>query len=148
MHHAPAVTYPVGRSSFRACVSAALWLAGLSVVLAWGLSTADGRGMAVALSLCLVTGLLAIMDWWRSGGGQLAWLADGWQLRLGETLHHGAPLVVMDYQGCLLLLWESEQRRSWLWLDRRASPRYWDALRRAVYSRAIADAPPQQVATS
>ena len=148
MHHAPAVTYPVGRSCIWAVLGAALWLAGLSAVLAWAPAGGDPRAMAAALGLCGVTGVVALAGWWRSAGGELAWQPDGWRLHRSAVSCHGTPQVVMDLQASLLLRWHSAQGHDWLWLDRRTAPRQWDALRRAVYSRAIADAPSAGTAIS
>ncbi len=147
MHNAPAVTYPVGRSAIRALISLVLWLAGLAAVMAWSVL---GRVQFTLLAgpLVMGAGALAWWGWWQSGNGELCWRTDGWQLRHRQTVSEGAPEVVLDLQASLLLHWCGAQGNTWLWLDRRVAPRQWDALRRAVYSRAIADTPSAGAAIS
>lgn len=58
-------------------------------------------------------------------------------------------MVALDLQGCVLLRWRAGRGAvGWLWLDRASAPARWDDLRRAVYSRAIVDAPPSSRAAT
>lgn len=142
MHNAPAVTYPVGRSSIQGALGLMLWLAGAAATTAWAMTSPDARLVALAASLCLAVAVLAAASWWRTATGELQWGAGGWQLHLQGLSHDGEPVVALDLQGSLLLRWRAARGAGgWLWLDRISAPGRWDDLRRAVYSRAIADTP-------
>ncbi len=149
MHNAPAVTYPVGRSSIQGSLALVLWLLGVAATIAWALTSPDVWRVAAAASLCTVAAVLAALAWWRTGTGEVQWNADGWQLRLRGQAGDGKPVVVLDLQGSLLLRWHATRGAGgWLWLDRSSAPARWDDLRRAVYSRAIVDAPPSSRAAT
>lgn len=143
MHNAPAVTYPVGRSSIQGALGLVLWLAGAAATTGWAMTSPDARLVAVAASLCLAVAVTATASWWRTGTGELQWGVDGWQLHLRGRARGGEPVVALDLQGSLLLRWRAARGAGgWLWLDSASAPARWDDLRRAVYSRAIADTPP------
>lgn len=55
--------------------------------------------------------------------------------------HEGALAVALDLQGLILVRWSAPGSTHWLWLQPEGPRSRWDALRRAVYSRAAADAP-------
>jgi len=161
MHNAPSVAYPVGRSRIWAGLAAGLWLAG-AAVCALVLRAMDDltgwRAMLLAAAV-LAAGLGAATGWWCAAAGTLEWNGEGWTRHghgHGHTVAAGTPTVALDGQAFLLLRWQAlpgahmsapgkawrRQRREWLWLDRAQAPQRWDGLRRAVYSRAITDAPP------
>ncbi len=149
MHNAPAVTYPVGRSSIQGALGLVLWLLGLAAIIAWALTWPDARLVAAAASLCAAAAALAAVAWWRTEAGDLQWDGDDWQLRLRGRADGGKPVVALDLQVCLLLRWNGvDSAGGWLWLDRASAPARWDDLRRAVYSRAIVDAPPSSRAAT
>ena len=149
MHNAPAVTYPVGRSSIRGALGLVLWLLGVAAVTGWALTAPDARLVVAAASLCLGVAMLAAVSWWRTEAGQLKWDGDDWQLHLHGRADGGKPVVALDLQACLLLRWQAAGGTGgWLWLDRASAPARWDDLRRAVYSRAIVDAPPSSRAAT
>lgn len=141
MHSAPAVSFPVRPSRAAQLLLSTLWLAGaLGVGLSAG-GHADGR-----LFLLLGSSLLAGGVAWRFGGHRQAGLLrfDGqyWSWA-GRTPQAAARAQVgLDLQALMLLrLVEPGRRSRWLWLERRADPARWAALRRAVYSRAPTPAP-------
>jgi toxin CptA len=148
MHNAPAVTYPVGRSSIQGALGVVLWLLGLAATIAWTLTWPDVRLIAAAASLCAAAAALAAAAWWRTEAGDLHWDGDDWQLHLRGRADAGIPTVALDLQGFLLLRWTAPGAGGWLWLDRASAPARWDDLRRAVYSRAIVDAPPSSRAAT
>jgi hypothetical protein len=148
MHNAPAVTYPVGRSSIQGALGLALWLLGLAATIAWAWTRPDVRFVAAAASLCAGAAALAASAWWRTEAGTLQWDGDDWQLHLRGRADAGNPAVALDLQGSLLLRWRAARACRWLWLDRASAPARWDDLRRAVYSRAIVDAPPSSGAAT
>lgn len=147
MHAAPSVIYPVGRSRFAGGLLAALWLLALAVNLAWTLlATAPGWRQALGFGAVAACGLLAAALWWRSATGTLAWEGGGWQWRQDGTAEAGRPELALDLQARMLLRWLPAQGRArwrtrWMWVERRAAAADWDALRRAVYSRATNAAP-------
>ena len=143
MHAAPSVTYPVGRSLFAGGCYAVAALAGLGVTVAWILQ-ADTPGWRHALGLAAVfaCGAFALASWWRSSKGWLHWDGDGWRWEEGADVGAGHPETALDLQNRLLLRWQPETGRvRWLWLERARDPVHWQALRRAVYSRASAPIP-------
>jgi toxin CptA len=143
MHGAPSVSYPVGRSSMAGCVLAAVWLAAAAAALAWSSSGASAWKLLLAGGLTLVLGTLAARSWWRGQEGTLAWDGAGWTWATAASPlgKEGSLSVALDLQRLLLVRWVSPHGRRWFWLQRQASRDQWVALRRAVYSRADADAP-------
>jgi toxin CptA len=140
MHNAPSVSYPVGRSRFMGWLALLLWLAGLSAMLAW--VPAHLRPIPWPTGLVLLgmaaLGVWVAWVWWRQPCGILRWDGQHW-LWQGQALSAGAvPAVVLDLQHVVLLHWPSASAGPWLWLEGRQDPQQWRALRRAVYSRAIA----------
>ena len=142
MHAAPSVSYPVGRSRFAGALLAAAWLLGAAVILAWTYSTAvpGWRQLLVACVLA-ASGFAALAGWLRSPAGILAWDGGGWTWQQGESGEAGRPELALDLQARMLLRWVPAQgsaprRTRWLWAERDAAVSHWDALRRAVYSRA------------
>ena len=66
----------------------------------------------------------------------LAFISGAVSILLGLFCFRG-PL-----QSVLLLRWRSDTGRiRWFWLERKSDVSHWDALRRAVYSRASAPIP-------
>ncbi|MDB5913929.1 MAG: hypothetical protein JWP22_2604 [Ramlibacter sp.] len=146
MHAAPSVSYPVGRSAFAGWALAGLGLLGLAAAVAWSLQ-ADRFGwpQAVAFAAVLACGALAAAGWWRSACGVLRWDGVAWEWEEGRQVASGRPEIALDLQSRLLLRWLAQDRRSrWLWLEGRSDASHWDALRRAVYSRAGTPVPPGQ----
>lgn len=143
MHAAPSVSYPVGRSAFAGALLALLSAVGLAAVLAFTLQSAGfGWRQAAAWAALAVAGLLAAAAWLRSARGMLHWDGLGWQWEEGGAMGTGAPEIALDLQPRLLLRWRAESGAvRWLWLERESAPSHWDALRRAVYSRANAPIP-------
>lgn len=142
MHDAPAVTYPVGRSSVQGLLVLLLWFAGVAATLAWAMAAQDARPALWAVGACGLCGAAAGWAWAHARPGELRWESGDWQLSRGRRTQGGEAVVAMDLQASLLVRWHSSQGNDWLWLERRAAPQHWDGLRRAVYSRARVDAPP------
>jgi len=144
MHSAPSVIHPVGRSFWAGCMLVGLWAAAVAACAAWVLAGASGWRLLLSVGLVLVVGGFAATAWWREPSGILAWDGSGWTWAtdtapLGQE---GRVSVVLDLQRLLLVHWHSDGQRRWLWLERSASRGdQWVALRRAVYSRADAEAP-------
>ena len=140
MHSAPAVSFPVGPSRVAQLLLGTLWLAG---ALGVGLSIADdvdGRAVILLASVLLAGGVA-----WRFGGHRQAGLLrfDGqyWSWSGQRPQSAARAQVGLDLQTLMLLkLVEPGRPQRWLWLERRAHPARWTALRRAVYSRAPATA--------
>ncbi len=139
MHNAPAVSYPVGRSSMCVGVHLLPTLFGALVCGAWAWQSAAPE--AVRLGVLLTWGVLAAWAGWacvRTVQGQLAW--DGqlwtWQDRAGTQL--GLVRPRLDWQTGLLLEFRPLQGRSiWLWPEQRLAPAVWDSLRRAVFAGSV-----------
>jgi toxin CptA len=149
MHAAPSVSYPVGRGRIAAWLLALPWAAGCGAVLAWSWqSAAPGGWRAGAFLLLAACGAWAAAAWWRAPRGTLAWTGAGWRWQdarpgRAQAEEEGRrPQAALDLQAALLLRWQAPGRGArWLWLERNAAPADWDALRRAVYSRANDTAP-------
>ena len=141
MHSAPAVSFPVGPSRVAQVLLGTLWLAG---ALGAGLSTGgdvDGRSLFLLASVLLAGGVA-----WRLGGhrqtGLLRFDGQYWSWSGQRPQSAARAHVGLDLQALMLLkLLEPGRPQRWLWLERRADPVRWTALRRAVYSRAPATAP-------
>ncbi|WP_156385624.1 hypothetical protein [Ramlibacter sp. Leaf400] len=145
MHGAPSVSYPVGRSSLVGALLLATWSLGLLAGLAFAAGGASAARVGAALAACLAAGAWAA-GWWRAQpAGLLAWDAAAWSWSAGgPAVESGSVQVVLDLQSLLLLRWRSPGRTRWLWVERARLPSRWDALRRAVYSRAThPEAPPR-----
>ena len=138
MNAAPSVSYPVGRSPFAAWVTTLLGLAGLAAAAAWTVqSPVFTWRQALAFAASLACGSLAVAAWLRSPTGTLRWDGAGWSWEEGGTVDAGRPDVALDLQSRLLLKWQGEGGATrWLWLESKSDLSHWDALRRAVYSRA------------
>ena len=106
--------------------------------LAWTLSTPvpDWRQLLAACVLA-ACGFAALAGWLRSPAGTLAWDGGAWRWEQGAGGEAGQPELALDLQARMLLRWvPAEGRQRWLWVERNAAQSHWDALRRAVYSRA------------
>ena len=143
MHAAPSVSYPVGRSGFAVLLLAFLVLLALAAAAAWTLqSTAFGWRQALAFGAVLACGGFAGLGWLRSPAGTLRWNGENWQWQEGIEPQAGTLETALDLQSRMLLRWQGAGRaRRWLWVERQAAPADWDALRRAVYSRASQQGP-------
>ena len=143
MHGAPSVNHPVGRSSWAAWILAALWISTALVALAWIAAGATGWRAWLAGSLVLALGAVAAWHWCHSPEGVLAWDGTRWTwTAAGSSIpNEGSLAVALDLQGVLLARWSSPEARHWFWLQPEGPRGRFDALRRAVYSRAAADAP-------
>lgn len=143
MHAAPSVRYPVARSPAAGWLLAAAWTAGALAAgwWTWQASAPDWR-QGGALILSLATGVVGLLAWRHAPAGALAWDGATWTLQQhsGEAAT-GRIEPGLDLQWLLLLRWRPEAGRPvWLWLERAQARDTWDALRRAVYSRARTDA--------
>lgn len=139
-HQAPAVRYRFGRPCAVAVGLLGLAGVGLAVVSAWiGLQQGSGISAAAALvlwSLCSA----AAWFWWHSAeSGMLAWDGQQWLLALDRPrTGEAAPLVqapgiCLDLQSIVGVVVRTPSGTSrWLWLERRADPRAWADLRRAL----------------
>jgi hypothetical protein len=145
MHAAPSVSHPVGRSRFAGFLLLLLWLAGLAAVAAWASqSTSPGWRQLAGAFAVMAAGPLAFAAWFRSARGVLAWDGAAWTWDApGLAVATGRPQLVLDWQSRLLLRWRgSDGRARWLWLECKSDADDWDALRRALYSRASTPVPP------
>jgi toxin CptA len=141
MHHAPSVSYPVGRSSWAGAILLAAWLVGALAGLAWLRGGAPAWAPALLGAMLAVTGAAAGWSWWRQPSGLLAWDGAHWTLAADRhpALEPGALEVALDLQSLLLVRWSAAGQGRWLWLEKGRLPSRWDALRRAVYSPAEPD---------
>jgi len=139
MHSAPAVSYPVGRSRFQACLIGSLLVCGILTVSTWCLQVdALGWRQWLALTLCLMTSWLAGWHGWHTPKGSLAWDGVAWHWAVGTQSLVVVPELVMDLQQLVLLRLRAsnDNHVTWVWLDRELNPPRWVALRRAIYTRA------------
>ena len=143
MHNAPSVSYPVGRCRFAGALVFAAWCAGAVTLAAWAWALpAGGVRQIGGLAVLLVAGAAAVLSWRRQPTGLLAWDGTGWRWADGSGERPGSIAVALDLQTWMLLHWKGDASGAlWLWLERNREPQAWDALRRAVYSRARTAAP-------
>ncbi|MBE7941953.1 MULTISPECIES: hypothetical protein [Ramlibacter] len=143
MHGAPSVIYPVGRSRFEGLLILAACAAAAAGLIGWALRADPGPAALLAAAvLALATAALALAGWWRTPGRRLQWDGEGWLLD-GQAL--AAVDAVADLQRLLVLRCRrAAGGTAWLWPERDSDPSHWHGLRRAVYSRARPDAPPDE----
>jgi toxin CptA len=142
MHGAPSVNYPVGRSAFAGLLAAALLAGALAACFAWSLHSPPGWRQPVAFAVVTLAAGFALLGWLRSPVGALRWDGQAWHWEEGGRLDAGRPEIALDLQARVLLRWRGETGPlRWLWLERASDASHWDALRRAVYSRASTHVP-------
>lgn len=143
LHSAPAVGFPVGRSRFEAWVSALAWLAGAATCGGWLWQASPwGWRQGLGVALVLGTGTWAWRAWHASTAAVLRWDGQNWWRETGQAAQTGRVAVHLDFQNYLLLSLSVEPgSRDWFWLERRAAPPGWNALRRAAYSQAGRNSP-------
>lgn len=140
MHSAPAVSYPVGRSHFQACLLGLTVLGGVLLGLLWFMQ-ADSTGWRQWLfgSTLLGTGGVAAQAWWCTPRGRLSWDGQAWTCTSLDRSDSGVVAVHLDVQFCMLISLRTETgKRLWLWPQRSTEVALWSALRRAAFSRAVA----------
>lgn len=139
MHHAPAVSFPLGRSRFLGRLLTVAWAVGAGVVMLWvGAQRRWGWPLGIGTVAVALCGIL-VRGWWSSHlVGDLAWNGQEWQVRLRGTTITGQVSVHLDFQRHLLLKLTCGRRMApiWLWLDEQSDAPVWRDVRRAVYSRA------------
>ena len=135
MRSAPAVQFPLGRSSWGVAFSGLPALLGVLVAAAGGLlgmSLSQSSGVMLLACLC---GLAA----WRWGGwnrtGHLSWNGREW---LWETRAVVTPLTRLQARldGQHFLLLEAQNlsgHRLWFWPERSMVPALWHGMRQAVF---------------
>lgn len=142
MHAAPSVSHPVGRSAFAGRAVALAVLAAAAVAAVFTFLSSPGWRPLVVWAAVAACGTAAGLAWWRSPRGELRWDgADWWWAEEGGSVSGGRPEIALDLQSRLLLRWAGEGGVRWLWLERASDASHWDALRRAVYSRASTPVP-------
>ena len=143
MHNAPAVSFPVGRSRFQGWLLALVAVLGILAALTWfAVAQLAGWRQWLMLLGVVLSALTSAWLWYRTEGAQLAWDGTHWTC---SALPGGEPVllsVIFDAQLAMLVLLSRLDRpgRSWIWLDRSASPTRWLALRRAACQRPRVDA--------
>jgi hypothetical protein len=150
MQHAPAVSFPLGRSRFLAACLIALWMAGALLTIIWCWQQSHWRWpQFLGLSSVLAAGVLA-RRWWRLQClGALRWDGAQWTLDEQGASSTGQVSVLLDLQQHLWLglRREAPLAQVWLWLEQGSDPARWSDLRRAVYSPARSpDAEPEATA--
>jgi hypothetical protein len=140
MRDAPSVSYPVGRCLWAAGAMGLVWFAGGAAIAGWLAQGAQpGWRQAFAAAAWLGAGAAALLHWTRMPRGTLAFSGGSWRFREADA---AAPRVALDLQRILLLHFDGGAAPLWLWAEQREAPSDWDALRRAVYSRARTAAAP------
>ena len=142
MYHAPAVTYPVGRSHFQTGLTLAVVLAGAVVQGAWWLlSVEHGASHLLGWLLWLLVGAWALGSVWHTPRSQLVWDGRGWHWSAGASTLLVSPQVILDAQYSLLLCLRPPVGAAlWVWPSQRAQPERWLALRRALFNPASPEA--------
>lgn len=138
MYSAPAVTYPVGRCHIQGWLTLALWGLGAVACALWILNAGRiGWPQGLALLLWLLTGMLALRSLLAASTGMLHWDGQQWTWQTRGSSWCGTAHLQLDFQRWVLLEFRPYAGAlQWLWLARAADPTRWDALRRALWSRA------------
>ena len=144
MHNAPSVSYPVGRSLVAGGFAAVAWSLGAWATVQWSLqSQVDAWLLAMAVVVLVAVALISGRQWWVMPRGELGWDGQSWIWSAAGAPDCGTVAVCVDLQQCMLLHWRGPVGKRWIWLERAHCPECWDALRRAVYSRARSRALPE-----
>jgi len=136
MHSAPAVSYPVGRSSFYGAVLAGLHGLGACVLIAWVMAADTPRlGHVLGGLLCLSSLAVAGWSWRHVPNGTLTWDGQHWIWTQDDLSRPVTPRVTLDLQHLMLMqLCSSDAPPLWVWLERSAAPARWRACRRCVFA--------------
>ena len=135
-NNAPAVRYPVGRSSFQGYFLLVFAVTGVMVGGLW-IHAVPTLGSAHSLYFAVLIGVVALAGhaWRETEAGELAWGGESW---VWATTHHattGSMAVHLDVQFLMVLTLKDDRGRFvWLWAERAADPAGWRALRRALYA--------------
>ena len=142
MHHAPSVSYPVGRCAFQRWLWWGHSLLSLTLWLTWGWSQPRGLLWACAGG---VMAALACVGWraLQPDIRTVQWDGAHWRLEGADARAQpervGQVKAVLDLQSTLLLQWQPISSTlgdsgHWVWLTRASCPELWLDVRRAVYS--------------
>jgi hypothetical protein len=131
MRSAPSVSYPVGPSFLRSLFYGAALALGWLVCALWAwVSQADSWSWV--LLACLAVTLFALKALARPARGLLCW--DGQVWHWNEEVQ-GLVHVRLDWQRGMLLEFRSDDSKGlWFWMESKARPADWNALRRAVWT--------------
>lgn len=146
MNSAPAVQYPVGRSTFQGCFLLASGVVALLVGGMWLRANVAFGGAQMTFVIVLVFVLsLAGHVWRQTEVGLLTWGGESWSWSKGLPSAKVRLAIHFDVQILMILELQPEKGPSvWLWVERASDPVRWRALRRAVY----ADGSPESVVRS
>lgn len=124
-------------------MSALAWLAGAAACGGWLWQASTwGWRQGLAVALVLGTGALAFRAWHASTSAVLRWDGQNWWRETEQAAQAGRVAVHLDFQNYLLLSLATDPgSRYWFWLERRATPLGWNALRRAAYSQTGRNSP-------
>lgn len=139
MNSAPAVQYPVGRSTFQGYFLLFSSVVALLVAGLW-LSTdvAMGAPQITFFIVLVIVFWLAGHAWRRTEVGLLAWGGESWSWSKGLLSINGRLSVHFDVQFLMILALQPEKGPTvWLWAERASDAVRWRALRRAVYADEI-----------
>lgn len=139
MHRAPSVSFPVVRSQghLRALALFLVLSVGACVAGVLTYTREDSRWALVLISIG--TGaVFAGLQWMRAPQGVLRWDGGQW---LWESASRTEPCAVqqkLDFQKVIVVRIRCGSDESWyLWIDERAAPHRWQALRRALVSQTL-----------
>ncbi len=141
MHHAPSVSYPVGRCAFHRQLYIFLVLMTSTFLGIWVLHQGFTRAWCAAAFLAVLGGFLGALS--LRFIATLTWSGQRWCLhdQSGNKPDVFGDLeVILDSQKTLLLRWQPTSDKLptsfvWLWLGAEQSSARWQDLRCAVYQR-------------
>ena len=138
MHSAPAVSYPVGRSSFQGWLVGLLCLMGIISGLFWFYQSDPGGWRPWLFPLVMLCScIVAVHAWSRSRQGRLRWDGQAWSWIQADRSVCGVLTVHLDLQFCLVVCLHLDGGTPiWLWPERSTEVAEWNALRQAVFGHA------------
>ncbi len=155
MHQAPAVSFPVKRPIRAGWAIVAVWMTGVITAICFGLNEVQAFWMLpAALSVSLVAGVSALIQWWKSPVGELRWDRSQWVFvatknSSGESLSVFDVSVALDFQSTLLVRFRTPLgQQNWFWLECKSDLAAWRILRRAIFARPRKSAVVEPVAIS
>lgn len=139
MHRAPSVSFPVVRSHRHLRVLAMFLAlsAGACVAVVSTDTSEDSRWALVLISMG--TGaVFAGLQWMRAPQGVLRWDGGQWLWESASRTESCAVQQKFDFQKVIVVRIRRGSGESWYhWIDEKAAPHRWPALRRALVSQTL-----------
>lgn len=136
MRNIPAVSYPVGYSSFQARSKWVLLLIAAATQWFWWAQSPDLHWTQIFSMLVLIVSVFLIsQDIFQPVAGVLRWTGQVWTLETEGRNVEGHVVPRLDFQSRILLEFKApKQSTTWLWMTCQDDSQLWTSLRRAIWT--------------